>query len=194
MNDTNYLKKLRFYLLAIPILLFSFSHLNAQKLFEKNSEDWIIKGDANWKLKNNKFIGSVADGSGFVITKQNYKDFVLEVEFKPDNTINSGVFIRCKNYEIGADDCHEINIWDTHPNQDFRTGSIVKKAIPLEVIETNNKWNTYKIKSKNNHIQVWLNGILTADIKDSTLIEGHIGLQAMGTGKIKFRNATVTAL
>ena len=47
-----------------------------------------------------------------VYTKQAYKDFVLEMEFKPESTINSGVFIRCKNYDINASDCYEINIWD----------------------------------------------------------------------------------
>ena len=42
--------------------------------------------------------------------------------------------------------------------------------------------------------QVWVNGILTADIRDEVLIEGYIGLQAMGTGEIRFRNVKIKTL
>lgn len=190
----NYLKKTRFHLLAIFVLFLNSTFISAQTLFQENTKNWVIEGDASWKFNNNELIGLVEDGAGFVMTKSVYKDFVLEMEFKPDSTINSGIYIRCKEYAINIEDCYEINIWDLHPNQDFRTGSIVKKAIPLVKVETIDKWNTYKIKNKKDHIQVWVNGILTADIKDKALTEGHIGLQAMGTGEIRFRNVQVKSL
>jgi hypothetical protein len=194
MNDMNYLKKLRFHLLVIPVLFLNVMCLNAQALFQENTQNWLIKGDANWKFHNNELIGNIINGSGFVMTQQTYKDFVLEMEFKPDSTINSGIFIRCKNFDISATDCYEVNIWDLHPNQDYRTGAIVMKSIPLAIVETIDKWNTYKIKNEKDHIQVWVNGILTADIKDEVLIEGYIGLQAMGTGEIRFRNVKIKTL
>lgn len=152
------------------------------------------KRDANWSLSNKELIGEIINGAGFVITQQKYKDFILELEFKPDSSINSGVFLRCKNYDMNPTDCYEVNIWDLHLNQDIRTGAIVMKSIPLSIVQTIDKWNTYKIKNEKDHIQVWVNGILTADMRDKTLTEGYIGLQASLIGKIRFRNVKIKSL
>lgn len=163
-------------------------------LFVQGADDWLAEGDADWSYINNELIGQLDSGSGFVMTKTSYKDFVLTVEFNPDSTINSGVFVRCKGKEISASECYEINIWDLHPNQDYRTGSIVTRSSPLNRVETLNKWNTYEIRYENDHIQAWINGIQTADINDNSLSEGYIGLQAAGRGAIKFRNVQIQTL
>ena len=181
-------------LLIILVLFLTISCQNSQTLFQENGDDWIAEGDAHWSFSYNELTGNVNDEVGFVMTKNTYKDFVLELEFKPDSTINSGIFIRCKNYELSAEDCHEVNIWDLHPNQDFRTGAIVTKFKPLAIVETIGKWNTYKIKNEKDHLEVWINGVLTADLKDDSLVEGYIGLQASGTGEISFRNVKVSPL
>ena len=115
------------------VLLFLFvlillSCNQTQELFNENSEYWIAKGDANWTFSNHELVGIVKDGDGFVITKQSYKDFILDLEFHPDSTINSGVFIRCKNQDINPTDCYELNIWDLHPDQTNRTGAIVTRT------------------------------------------------------------------
>ena len=194
MKNTNYLKTIRFHLVAILVLVLNISCLNSKVLFQENSKDWFIKGDANWNFSNNELIGKIKNGAGFIMTQQTYKDFILELEFKPDSTINSGIFIRCKNNNINPTDCYEVNIWDLHPNQEYRTGAIVMKSIPLAMVQTIDKWNTYKIKNETDHIQVWVNGILTADIRDTVLTEGYIGLQATGTGEIRFRNVKIKTL
>ena len=181
-------------LLIILVLLLTISCQNSETLFQENGADWITEGDAHWDFANNVLTGKVNDEVGFVMTKQSYKDFVLELEFKPDSIINSGVFIRCKNYELSSEDCFEVNIWDLHPNQDFRTGAIVSKGKPLSYVETIGKWNSYKIKMQNDHLKVWINGVLTSDLKDESLLEGYIGLQASGSGEIGFRNVKITSL
>ncbi|WP_237561706.1 3-keto-disaccharide hydrolase [Flagellimonas algicola] len=163
-------------------------------MFQENTNDWFQKGDASWSHNNNELVGSIEEGTGFVMTNKMYKDFILKLEFYPDSTINSGVFLRCKEHNIDAADCHEINIWDLHPNQDFRTGSVTTKAIPLAKVNTLNRWNTYKIKNENDRIEVWVNDTLTADHQDNSLDQGFIGLQAAGKGKIKFRNVIVEPL
>ena len=157
-------------------------------LFQENSDNWEKFGNAQWSFTEGILTGKVEDGAGFIMTKQVYQDFELTLEFKPDSTINSGVFIRCSKKELSATECHEINIWDLHPNQDFRTGAIVTKAIPLSHVETLNKWNTYMIKAEKDSIQVWINDILTATIQYQNPTKGFIGLQAAGTGEISFRN------
>lgn len=185
---------MKFKIIIILVLFLTISCQNSEPLFQEDQKDWIEEGDAHWNFTNNELIGKVNDEVGFVMTKQTYKDFVLEMEFKPDSTINSGIFIRCKNFEINAEDCYEVNIWDLHLNQDFRTGAIVTKFKPLAIVETIGQWNTYKIKNEKDHLEVWINGVLTADMRDNTLTKGHIGLQASGVGKIKFRNVKISPL
>ncbi|MCL6266475.1 3-keto-disaccharide hydrolase [Flagellimonas myxillae] len=161
------------------------------KLFRENDHNWLQEGDAKWTFNGNELIGESTEGSSFIMTKNIYGNFELNLEFYPDSTVNSGVFLRCKEHKVDALDCHEINIWDLHPNQDFRTGSVVTKAVPLVKVNTLEQWNTYRIKAQNDSVWVWLNDIKTAEIENKSLKEGYIGLQAAGTGTIKFRNVSL---
>lgn len=188
------MKHTNFYILFFGVFFLVASCKNTQRLFVETSNDWFSIGDAQWTFNNKELIANVKNGTGFVITNKSYKDFDLELEFNPDSTINSGVYIRCEKELISAANCYEINIWDLNPNQDYRTGSIVKLFVPLARVETLNQWNTYKIKNEKNHIQVWVNDTLTIDMYDKSHIEGFIGLQAQGEGKIKFRNIKIKAL
>ncbi len=163
-------------------------------LFAENSKDWFSEGDAKWEFVNGELVGSLEAGTGFAMTKKSYKDFVLELEFKPDSTINSGVFIRCKENGISNVDCYEINIWDLHPDQKSRTGAVVTRTTPLTKVETLDKWNRYKIRNEKDHLQVWVNGVLTADLKDQDLAVGPIALQAAESGRILFRNIRLTKI
>lgn len=181
-------------IILIIVFFLTISCQNSTALFQENQKNWIEEGNAHWNFYNNELIGKVNDEVGFLMTKQIYKDFVLEMEFKPDSTINSGIFIRCKNFDINTDDCYEVNIWDLHPNQDFRTGAIVTKFKPLAIVETIGQWNTYKIKNGKDHLEVWINGVLTANMRDNTLTEGFIGLQASGIGEIRFRKIQIKSL
>ena len=196
-NASNYFKymiPIKPYLILAAVFFVSISCENSTALFQENKNDWAIKGDADWSFSDNELIGSLESGMGFIMTQKTYKNFILELEFKPDSTVNSGVFIRCNNAEISALNCYELNIWDLHPNQDYRTGALVMKSKPLAHVETLDKWNTYKIKMENHHLQAWVNGVLITDIKDNSLEKGHIALQAAEKGEIKFRNIKLSAL
>jgi len=168
--------------------------VSPELLFQEHTDDWLSEGDAEWTYVNGALIGSLESGAGFVMTKNSYADFMLELEFKPDSTINSGIFIRCKNRELSFEDCYEVNIWDLHPKQENRTGAIVSRSSPLEKVHTLNKWNTYKIINNKDHLQVWINDIKTIDLKDKDRMEGPIALQAAESGTIEFRNVKLTPL
>jgi len=163
-------------------------------LFEGDADDWEESGVADWTFEDGEIIGTSLDSSGFLITQTAYDDFVLELEFYPDSTVNSGVFIRCETDDMNAETCNEINIWDLHPNQDFRTGALVTKAKPLATVHTLHQWNTYRIRSEGEQVQAWVNDTMTIDYRDTLLDSGLIGLQAGGTGTIKFRNVQLTPL
>lgn len=186
-------------LFGLTITLFSIMSC-AQKnaveeiLFAENGNDWFSEGDAEWKFINGELVGSLESGSSFVMTKESYKDFVLELEFKPDSVINSGIFIRCKENAISNVDCYEINIWDLHPDQKNRTGAVVTRSTPLAHVETLDKWNSYKIKNEKDHLQAWINDVLVVDLKNQELKNGPIALQAAEAGQIMFRNVRVTVI
>ena len=162
--------------------------LNSINLFTEKASDYVMGGDIDWVYEDQSWVGKVDSSTIYLATNNIYMDFELTLEFHPDSTINSGVFVRCENKELSPDDCYELNIWDLHPNQDFRTGSIVKMALPLAKVETINKWNTYKIRCEKDRIQAWVNNILTVDMEDNAHQDGFILLQAAGKGEIGFRN------
>ena len=164
------------------------------KLFTENGSDWISGGDAKWTFDGEILTGDAAKGGGFVMTKESYEYFLLELEFKPDRQVNSGVFIRCANQELSATDCYEINIWDDHPNQSARTGAVVSRSEPLQTVHTIDQWNSYRIISKSTGIQAWINDVQVVDLKDKSLKKGFIALQAAAEGSIKFRNVNVQIL
>jgi hypothetical protein len=165
-------------------------------LFDGSTMDgWNVTGDANWSLDESD--GSVmADNgmAGFLVTPDSYADFELTLEFWVDEPANSGIFIRCQEPEaIDAVNAYEVNIYDTRPDQTYRTGSIVNLAAPSEVIDTGGQWNTYEIRAEGPRMTVILNGVQTVDVEDETHVEGPIGLQ-YGSGIVKFRNVQIRPL
>ena len=162
-------------------------------LFDGSTLDgWNILGDANWELAD----GAVqADsGSGFLVTPESYGDFQLTLEFWVDTAANSGIFIRCADPQnVGSNNSYEANIFDTRPNQEYRTGGIVNVASPANVVNTGGKWNTYDITAQGERLTVILNGIRTVDVEHSGYTSGPIALQ-YGAGIVKFRNVQIRPL
>ena len=162
-------------------------------LFDGSSLDgWNVLGDANWELED----GAVqADsGNGFLVTPASYGDFQLRLEFWVDEVANSGIFIRCSDPEqVQATNSYEVNIFDTRPDQTYRTGGIVNVARPFQIINTGGQWNTYQITARGSRLTVTLNGVRTVDVDDSQYADGPIALQ-YGAGVVKFRNVRIRLL
>ena len=164
----------------------------------ENLGGWRQRGDVQWLVKNGEITTNKAGEKGYLITGKAYRNFELSLEFWPDAEVNSGIFIRCASVDrLSADGCFELNIWDQHPNQNYRTGAIVKLATPLAKVETLNRWNQYLIIAQGDRIQAKINGILVADyqIKDNIRAKrGYLALQRFKQGMIKFRNIKLTPL
>jgi 3-keto-disaccharide hydrolase len=161
-----------------------------QTLFDGTHLDfWNQVGDANWALAD----GAVrADsGTGFLVSKADYANFDLSLEFWVDVEANSGVFLRCSTSDaIGADTCYEVNIFDTRADQTYRTGAIVDYAAPSQFIYTGGRWNSYEITADGTNLRVTLNDIEVVDTEDSTYANGPIALQ-YGAGTVMFRNVRI---
>src|SRR5690606_22166862 len=91
---------------------------------------------------------------------------------------------------IADTSCYEANIFDTRPDQTYRTGSIVNVAEPAEFVYTGGQWNRLRITADGARLQVVLNGRQMVDTKDSRFSSGPIALQ-YGSGQVMFRNVRI---
>lgn len=162
-------------------------------LFDGTSLDgWRVLGDANWQLGDGAV--SATSGSGFLVSEESYGDFELSLEFWVDEPANSGVFIRCSDPDNITDrNCYEVNIYDTRPDQTYRTGGIVHIAAPSAVIDAGGQWNSYRITARGSRLVVVLNGTQTVDTRDEQFANGPFALQ-YGAGTVGFRNVRIRPL
>ena len=150
-------------------------------------------GEAEWNIVDD-YVESDGYTGSYLVSKEEYGDFELELEFWPSVDANSGVYVRNSNADkIAANAGYEINIFDTNENPDNRTGSIVFFSPPLVPVTTGGEWNKYQIKAEGSRIRVHLNGTLVADLDDETYASGPIAFQANG-GLIRFRNIRIKPL
>jgi len=175
-------------------------------LFDGKSLDGFTKtGDANWRVEDGAIVAD--KGNGFLVTKNEYKDYEIRAEFWVEPDSNSGVFIRCTDpNKIGSDNCYEVNIWDMRPDPTYGTGAIVNVAKVDPMPHAGGKWNTYDITAKGSTFTVVLNGQKTVDgVQNAKLPSGHIALQhglgnkdasgvANDKGVVKFRKLEIKPL
>jgi len=155
-------------------------------------DQWNQVGDGNWRIEGDEFVADA--GTGQLVTKQSFTNFQIQLEFWTDAGANSGIFIRASDPQNITDkNAYEVNIFDTRPDQTYRTGGVVNHAAPSEIINTPNQWNTYDITADGNDFTVILNGVTTAEFTDYTHTSGPFTLQCAG-GTLRFRNVRVREL
>ena len=163
----------------------------------KDLSGW--EGDpALWSVKNGVLVGSTEGHplrhNTFLITRENYSDFVLKLEIKLRNH-NSGIQFRSQrqpDYVVAGyqADAAEGNWWGSLYEERGR-GVLVNgwKGKGEKVIKAND-WNQYEITARGNHIQLKLNGLVTAELDDDKAHDGIIALQ-LHQGppmQVEFRN------
>ncbi len=164
-----------------------------------NLDNWSPIGTANWKLADGALVAD--NGNGFMVSKSDYGDFSLRVEFWVEAKTNSGVFIRCTNpNEVTGNTSYEVNIWDTRPEQKYGTGAIVGLGAVDPMPHAADKWNVYEITAKGDTFTVVLNGQKTVDgAKSDKFAKGRIALQhgkgaTDESGIVKFRKVQIKTL
>jgi hypothetical protein len=165
----------------------------------KNMDRWTPIGTAKWKLEDGLVIAD--DGNGFLVSKEDYADFDLRVEFWIEAKTNSGVFIRCTDpNSISSKTAYEVNIWDTRPEQKYGTGAIVNVAAVDPMPHAGGQWNVYEIIAKGDTFTVILNGQKTVDgARSADFAKGRIALQhgkgaTDESGVVKFRKVEIKPL
>ena len=166
-----------------------------QPLVEASTVDlstWQKVGDDPWRVTDDRVAAGPAEAVGFLVSNDTYSNFTLSVEYWVEDDTNSGIFIRCSDaQEIGSGNCYEINIWDSHPNQESRTGSIVTMLKPLTHVDALERWAKVEIVASGTRIRARFDGELTADLNNERSVSGVIALQYGGTGVLKFRNLVI---
>ncbi len=159
------------------------------------TDGWSTVGANIWSTQNGVLISSSSEGKSYLVSPTPYENFTISLEFNPDSTVNSGVFVNCQNNtEISSKNCFEANISDNHKKPEFRTGSIVRHSPPGAKVDSIGKWNKMILTSSKGKISLEINGIKTAEISSTDHPSGYIGLQRFKDGVIQFRNITITQL
>jgi len=157
---------------------------------------WQTTEQAVWSVEDGMII-SRGKAPGNLRTIATYQNFELKADFWADDTMNSGIFVRCPsdpNASLSSKVCYEVNIYDPHAS--WPTGSVneVQTTLP-ERIQTAGKWNSYEITLEGSRIVIKLNGKTTVDARNDLFTSGTIALQANGPGSaggaIRFRNIRI---
>jgi hypothetical protein len=164
-------------------------------------------GKAKYHVEDGQIVGTAVPNTAnsFLCTKQQYGDFILELEFKVDPQLNSGVQIRSqvfdkpteievngKKRKIPADRVHGYQV-EIDPSARAWTGGIydegrrgwlnnLTKNEPARKAFKQNEWNHFRIICRGDSLKTWLNGVPAADLKDSLTPRGLIALQVHGVG------------
>lgn len=193
-------------------------------LFDGSSLDaWRgYKGTAvpsGWHISGNTLAKDtpVAD----IVTKDEFADFELELEWRIGEGGNSGIFYRgTEEYNHIYWSGPEYQLLDDIKAEDNKTRLTCAGAAyaiypsPAGHLKPVGEWNTTRIIVKGNHVEHWLNGFKLleyefgsadwlARVKASkfnawphygTARSGHIGLQGDHSGTLAFRNIRIREL
>ena len=158
-------------------------------------ENFTIVGEANWRANNGALEATEGPGTSFLLTKDSYSNFQLQIEFWVSEDANSGIYMRCQDVSGITDrNCYEANIYDQRPDLTFGTGGVVHIGPVSEPFpKAGGQWNTYDITVNGSSLVVILNGQETVRVTDEQFTEGPIALQ-WARGTVRFRSMRIMPL
>lgn len=223
-------------------LLNSFSQQSEEKINtltpQEKKEGWQLlfngKDMDNWKMFNDGKVrgwkivdgvlqnsGKGSDHGGDIITKKQFKDFILTMEWRIDKQSNSGIFYHVQEgvtdaiYKSGPEyQLIDGKGWPTPIHAEQYTGADYAMYAPQNAqVKPVGEWNFTKIIVKGPHVEHWLNGRKVVEYElwsddwemrkskskwknepyYGMAKKGHIGLQDHG-GLTEFRNIKIKEL
>jgi len=157
----------------------------------KNLDGWVQRnGQAKYEVQDGMIVGSSVKGepNSFLCTATDYGNFILEVDFKVDEEMNSGIQIRSEStqeYRNGRVHGYQVEI---DPSDRAWSGGIYDEARRGWLYDLRNneagrnafkhgEWNHFHIEAIGDHIRTWLNGVPCANLMDGMTRSGFIALQ-----------------
>lgn len=155
-----------------------------------------LNGQAKYEVINGAMVGTTVANTpnSFMATDKEYGDFILEVDLKVDNSMNSGIQFRSLSkpeenngrvhgYQVEIDP--STRGWSGGIYDEARRGWLfqnemnpaAKKAFKLEA------WNKYRIEAIGNVIRTWINDVPVSNLIDDMTPSGFIAFQVHAIGK-----------
>src|SRR5690606_15658203 len=155
-----------------------------------------LNGKARYEVKNKEIVGTTVHGepNSFLATEQTYGDFILELEFRMDAEMNSGIQFRSESkpdYRDGRVHGYQFEI---DPSERAWTGGIYDESrrgwlYPLELnprarsAYRYGEWNRVRIEAIGSSLRTWVNGVPVAHVVDNMTPRGFIALQVHSINK-----------
>jgi hypothetical protein len=187
-----------------------------------NLQDTIKRGGiATFTLQDGIITGTTAPNTTntFLCTTGEYSDFILEVDFKTDPALNSGIQIRSHarpetHKAMPIERVHGYQI-EIDPSERKWTGGLYDEGGRLWLADLKNNpaaqaafkqvdWNRFRIHAQGARIRSWINGVPAIDYTETAHVEanrsGFIALQVHGVGartepfQVQWKNIVITRL
>jgi len=183
------------------------------KLFDgKSFNGW--EGDTNrtWRVEKSALVGGSLEKTvphnDFLCTTKEFKNFDLRLKVRLDGSgfVNGGIQFRSQRLKEPA---FEMTGYQADMGEGY-WGSLYDESrrnkvmahthqVIIQRIVRPNDWNDYVVRCEDNHIRLWLNGVLTVDYteEDNQIpTQGLIGLQIHGGGKAEasYKDITIEEL
>lgn len=188
-------KKTTFTILLLSLVFFPvFSQEKWETLFNgKDFNGWTkIAGKAEYVIKDGVIIGTSKSGTpnSFLATNKNYGDFILELDYKIEDGLNSGVQFRSQSkteYKNGRVHGYQFEFdpsaraWSGGIYDEGRRGWLytMEKNPAAKSAYKASEWNHIRIEAIGSNVRTWLNGVPCASILDDLpeATTGFIALQ-----------------
>jgi len=195
------MKKLGMLILLIAIGCNTESKKEKSLFNGKDLTGWEVYGTEKWYVEDGLLISESGPDEeyGYLATKEHYKNFELNVEFKQESNGNSGVFIRSTvegvkvsgwQVEVAPKDLHTGGVYES-----YGRGWLIKPSPEKEAVLKEGEWNHMKILANGDNLTSFLNGVEMVSITDSIIGKGvgSIALQIHSGGgiKVKWRNLVI---
>jgi HEAT repeat protein len=175
-------------------------------------------GQADYTVEDGCIVGTtkIKTPNSFLLADKQYANFILEMDFKVPEGMNSGVQIRSicdPNVKNGRVHGYQVEIdpsargWTAGIYDEARRGWLYnitkikdkKAAAAAKNAFKPNDWNHFRVEAINDHIRTWLNGVPVSDLTDGLTRKGVIALQVHQTGdpkpkQIRWRNIRIQDL
>ncbi|MGB5428143.1 3-keto-disaccharide hydrolase [Eudoraea sp.] len=163
----------------------------------KTLDGWTIKGgEAHYEVRDEIIVGSTVHDTPntFLTTDRMYSDFILELDYKVDSTMNSGIQIRSNSfphYRNGRVHGYQIEIdpsdraWSAGIYDEARRGwlNTMDNNPKAQQAFKQNDWNHYRIEALGDTLKTWINDVPASYLIDDKTSNGFIGLQVHSIGK-----------
>ncbi len=163
----------------------------------------VIGGDATYKNIDGAIVGTstLHTPNTFLKSDKIYGDFILELDYKVDPKLNSGIQIRSNSipsYRNGVVHGYQIEIdpseraWSAGIYDEQRRGWLnpLTNNPTAQKAFKQNGWNKYRIEAIGDTLKTWINGVPAAYVIDDMTSTGFIALQVHDIGSDKEMEGT----